>query len=381
MNALAQRLIDLIKAQGPITIAEFMAASLYDPKDGAYASRNPIGAGGDYVTSPEVSQTFGEMCGLWLVQSWHNQDRPAKPLLVELGPGQGTLSRDLLRTVHSAARKGFADAELVLVENSPVLQERQMAVLKDAPIKVRWVKNFTDIEVDRPLFLYANEFFDCLPIHQYIKTEQGWGEKMVVVRDETLSLALKATPETILPPEAAVANVGDVIETCPAATAIAEDIGRIIAEKGGVGLIFDYGYGECTFRETLQAVQRHKYADVLAAPGSCDLSAHVDFAALAAAFKAGGADTYGPMEQGDFLAEIGIEVRARQLILANPNQAKPIVAGVRRLIDPKEMGSLFKVLAISPKGQKEPPGFAKDDAPAMADTLPDGDESGEDVGI
>lgn len=357
MNALGQRLIDLIRAQGPMSIADFMAASLYDPTDGAYASRNPIGAGGDYVTSPEVSQTFGEMCGLWVVQTWHNQGRPKRPLLVELGPGLGTLSRDLIRTVRAAARKGFADAELVLVENSPVLKERQQAMLKDSPIPVHWVERFTDLETDRPVYIYANEFFDCLPIHQYIKTPQGWGEKMVTAKDDALTLALKATPEALLPPVAAGAEDGGVVETCPAAAAIAEDIGRMIARVGGAALIFDYGYQTCEFRETLQAVQRHKYADVLSAPGSCDLSAHVDFHALAEAFRAGGVVPFGPMEQGDFLAELGIEVRAHKLSLANPGQVKSIVEGVRRLIDPQAMGSLFKVLAVIPQGQIPPPGF------------------------
>lgn len=358
MNALGNRIAEMIAAQGPMSIAEFITLSLHDPEGGAYASRNPIGAGGDYVTSPEVSQTFGEMCGLWLIQTWHNQKRPEKPLLVELGPGRGTMIRDILRTVHSATPKFLAEAEVVLVEASPVLEAMQREALKEFPA-VRWVKSFADVVVDRPLYLVANEFFDCLPIHQFVKTAEGWGEKMVVLNDGALALALKrvALPESVLPPGYDAAPVGGALEVCTGMQAIVGDIARGIAAHGGAALIVDYGYTAPTFAETLQAIQRHKYADVLSAPGSCDLSAHVDFAALVRAVAEGGAATFGPIEQGDFLAELGIEVRAQRLILANADQAKAIVAGVKRLIDPTLMGSLFKVVAIVRQGESQPPGF------------------------
>lgn len=359
MNELGQRIINTINAQGPISIAEFMAHCLYDPQGGVYASRIPIGAKGDYVTSPEVSQTFGEMAGLWIVQTWHNQGRPKNPILVELGPGMGTMARDVMRTVMAAAgRKGFQNAELVLVENSPVLRAQQQAALKDAPMKLRWVESFEEIVTDQPMYLYANEFFDCLPIHQYVRTERGWGEKIVTVKEGALALALTSVPDSALPADAAAAREGDVYETCPAAAAIVQAVSAVVARNGGAGLIFDYGYSAPVFHETLQSIKQHKYADVLSAPGSCDLSAHVDFSALAAAVAAGGAKPHGPKEQGDFLAELGIEVRARQLILANPNQAKDIVDGVRRLIDPKDMGGLFKVLAVTKNSDEtDPPGF------------------------
>lgn len=359
MNELGKRIAETIASQGPISIAEFMTLSLHDPQGGAYASRNPIGAGGDYITSPEVSQTFGEMCGLWLVQCWHNQKQPKKPMLVELGPGRGTMIRDVLRTFHSAARKFLNEAEVVLVEASPVLEAMQREALKDSPAPVRWVKSFSDIVVDRPLYLLANEFFDCLPIHQYLKTEYGWCEKMVGAKDDALILGLKQlpVPDAVLPPGFENAPMGGVYETNPGAEAIMGDIGRGIAAHGGAALVIDYGYTAPAYAETLQAIKRHKYADVLSAPGSCDLSAHVDFSALLRAGGVEGVMTSGPVDQGDFLAELGIEIRAQRLILANANDAKIIVDGVKRLIDPKAMGALFKAVALTRKSDGAPPGF------------------------
>jgi NADH dehydrogenase [ubiquinone] 1 alpha subcomplex assembly factor 7 len=357
MNALGERIAALIEANGPIDVAQFMTMCLHDPKDGAYASRSPIGAGGDYVTSPEISQVFGEMCGLWVVQSWHNQGRPARPLLVELGPGRGTMMKDALRAISAAARKFLADAEIVLVEASPALRELQEKTLTDAPAKISWVGNFNEIAVERPLYLLANEFFDCLPIRQFVKKDGRWFEKMMTVKDKALTLALAPVPVRVLPAGFEAAPEGGVCESCPAATALAQDIGHKLAAYGGTALVIDYGYAVPEFRDTLQAVKRHKYADVLSAPGSCDLSAHVDFGALAAAAKKGGAATFGPREQGDFLADIGIEVRVQKLIMANAKQAQTIVGSVRRLIAPKEMGALFKVLALTPASAPKPPGF------------------------
>lgn len=360
MNALGQRIAGLITGQGPISIADFMALSLHDPEYGAYASRDPIGAGGDYVTSPEVSQTFGEMCGLWVIQTWHNLGRPARPLLVELGPGRGTLMRDVLRTINSAMRKFLEDCEVVLVEASPVLKSEQEKVLANAPVKVNWIPTLDALETDRPVFVLANEFFDCMPIRQYVKTVEGWAEKMIVVRDGNLALGLKRVhePEKVLPPAAADAPEDGVLETSPAAVAIIDDLARMIAQNNGAALIFDYGYDAPTYKETLQALKRHKYADALSAPGDSDLSAHVDFAALIAAARQAGAIASGPVEQGDFLADLGIEVRAQRLVMANPQKAKDIVAGVTRLIDPKEMGALFKVIALTKPDAPLPPGFA-----------------------
>ncbi len=359
MNALSERIAAMADREGPVDIARYMALCLYDPAHGAYAARNPVGEAGDFVTAPEISQTFGEMCGLWVVQSWHNLGRPARPRLVELGPGRGTLMRDGLRAIGAAAKKFFVDAEVVLVERSPALAALQREALKDAPVSVRWVESFDKIAPDRPLFLVANEFFDCLPIRQYVKAAQGWAEKMVTAKDGALSFALAAAPglAAVLPPAYAEAPEGAVYESSPAAAAIIEDVARMLAAKGGAALVFDYGYDRPSFAGTLQAVRRHEKVDVLAAPGDSDLSAHVDFAALKAAAKRAGAAAFGPKEQGDLLISLGIEVRAQRLMLANPKAAPAIAAAVKRLVADDQMGILFKALALTAPGAPVPPGF------------------------
>jgi SAM-dependent MidA family methyltransferase len=302
---------------------------------------------------------FGEMVGLWLVQAWADQGCPKNPRLVELGPGRGTLMADILRTAR-VAPEFLIDLEVVLIEASPVLQEAQGDKLRGLGADVSWQAQFDDGLTDRPLFLVANEFFDALPVRQYVKTKRGWCERMITARDGELAFALApvALPPTALPPGLENAPDGAVYETSPAATALAEDIARTISARGGAGLIIDYGYGMRTgFAESLQAVGGHRFADVLAEPGEDDLSAHVDFAALAAAGKRGGANILGPVTQGMFLANLGIAERAEQLMKANPDQASDLLAAVERLIGNDKMGQLFKVLALMPPSLTNVAGF------------------------
>jgi NADH dehydrogenase [ubiquinone] 1 alpha subcomplex assembly factor 7 len=355
MNDLAGRIASTIEREGPIDIARYMTLCLHDAAAGAYASRVPVGADGDFITAPEISQTFGEMCGLWVVQSWHNRGRPAKPLLVELGPGRGTMMRDLLGAARAAAGKHLTDLDVVLVEASPALAAVQKETLKNEA-GISWVDNLAAVTPGRPTFFVANEFFDCLPIRQYVKTAEGWREKVVAVQNGALVMALAATalPEDGFDP---AAPEGAVVEVCPAASALIGDIARLIAGGGGSALIFDYGYETPHFRDTLKAVERHRHADPLAAPGTSDLSADVDFGALKRAAEEAGAAVYGPREQGDLLIDLGIEVRTRRLMLANPKEAHTIFDGVKRLIDPAAMGTLFKALALGPRGASNPPGF------------------------
>ena len=362
--SLKTRMADLIAAQGPISVAQFMTVALLDPKEGYYATRDPFGAGGDFTTGPEISQMFGEMVGLWLVQAWADQGCPKNPRLVELGPGRGTLMADILRTA-KVAPEFLMDLEVVLIEASPVLQEMQADKLRGLGADISWQPQFDDSLADRPLFLVANEFFDALPVRQYVKTERGWCERMITEKDGELAFALAPVP---LPPAAQPAGLerapeGGVYETSPAATALAEDIARSIAARGGAGLIIDYGYDaldnskRAGFAETLQAVSGHRFADVLAEPGEDDLSAHVDFAALGAAGKRGGAQPFGPVTQGAFLAHLGITERAEQLMQANPEQAPDLLAAVERLIGHDAMGRLFKVLALLPPAITDVAGF------------------------
>ncbi len=359
MNPLGQRIAQLIEAQGPISIAQFMTMAAHDPVYGYYATRDPLGAEGDFVTAPEISQMFGELLGLWCVQAWREQDCPSPARLVELGPGRGTLTADALH----AARldpEFLASIDVVLIETSAALREQQAATLalQEAGVSIRWLDRFDESLSDRPLFLLANEFFDALPIRQFVFTERGWCERMVGLdKDGALRFALAPVATMLaIASERGLPEIGAVYETSPAAEAMVEQIADVIASKGGAALIVDYGYGaDAGFGETLQAVAEHKFADVLDRPGEADLSAHVDFAALARAAEGAGAKVYGPVEQGAFLCSLGIVERAERL---SRNHLQSTQTALDRLILPDAMGTLFKALAIVPENAPTPPGFA-----------------------
>ena len=354
MTELGRRIAATIAAQGPISIVEFMAMALHDRRGGYYATRDPIGS--DFVTAPEVSQMFGELIGLWLAQCWHDQNKPANPSLVELGPGRGTLLRDALRALKLMPEFRRA-LDVILVEASPVLRKVQEEMLADCRVSHSWREDFDAERVDRPLFLIANEFFDALPIRQFVKSERGWCERMVTLdADGALAFALSPTPlpAALLPASRDGAPAGGVYEQSSSGEALLEQIAHAIARKGGAALIIDYGYDEAGFGETLQAVGGHAFADVLAEPGASDLSAHVDFAALAQAARRGGAAVFGPLGQGQFLTSIGIVERAEAL---SRNHLQVMTAQLDRLVDPDQMGTLFKAMAIVPKNAPTPAGF------------------------
>jgi len=356
MNALGTRIAALIAAQGPISVAQFMTLALHDAEGGYYSTRDPFGRGGDFITAPEISQMFGEMLGLWCGQAWVDQGCPKNTRLVELGPGRGTLMEDALRALKRVP--GFLDeVELVLVEASPTLREIQRERLKDSGAKIRWSAHFEVQET--PLLLLANEFFDALPVRQYVKTARGWCERMVIVKDGTLDFALapQITPAAAIPASRAGAPDGGVYETAPAATSLTEEISRVIATHGGAALLIDYGYADVGFGETLQAVQGHRFAPILSDPGTSDLSAHVDFTALSQAARHGGGQVFGPRRQGDFLDGLGIGVRARRLIQSHPSEAESLAKAVTRLTAPDQMGNLFQAMAVLPPSAPPPPGF------------------------
>lgn len=355
-NRLGQRIAQLIEAQGPLSVAQFMTMALHDPRDGYYAARQPIGAKGDFITAPEISQMLGELLGLWCIQVWRDQGSPASARLVELGPGRGTLMADLLR----AARidpEFLAAIEILLIEASPNFQQEQARRLSGGHTAIRWLPQFDESLLDRPFFLIANEFLDALPIRQFVHTERGWCERMVTVDEEcNLAFALSPVPAVLdIPPERGSAETGAVYESAPAAESLVEQVASAIAAKGGAALILDYGYGPgAGFGETLQAVSRHKFASILENPGESDLSAHVDFSAIVRAARRGGAMAYGPFGQGAFLCNLGIERRAKQLAGAG---AETAMSDLDRLISLEKMAALFKALAIAPKAAPKPPGF------------------------
>ena len=354
-----------------MTVAEFMAAVLTDPDHGYYMTADPLGAGGDFTTAPEISQVFGELLGLWCVDCWQALGEPAAIQLVELGPGRGTLMADVLRAARLAP--GFRDAaRLHLVEVSPALRARQQAALADVPLAhaPQWHDHLGDVP-DGPLLLLANEFFDALPIRQFEKAPRGWCERLVRLDDSGAGFAFTLSPlgpaaATLIPPALQKAPQDTVAEVSPAGLGLAGEVGRRLAGYGGAALIIDYGPTAPSGLPTLQAVRRHKPQSVLEAPGSADLTAHVDFSALAQAARESGAVAHGPVSQGVFLAALGIEQRAEALTKgATSVQSSDIAAAVKRLIDPAEMGALFKVLALTGPASRPPAGFAAPPAAAQ----------------
>ncbi len=356
MSALKAKLIARIRSEGPLSIADYMAACLGDPEHGYYLTRDPLGAAGDFTTAPEISQMFGELAGAWIAERWMAAGAPSPFHLVELGPGRGTLMADALRAASGA--RGFREAARIhLVETSPVLRAAQSKRLADIA-SVQW-HNRLDTVPDGPLFLVANEFFDALPVHQFVKRGDVWCERRVGYDDAETSLrfvvdAKAAAPQSV-PAFLSEAPEGSLFETCPLGATIAGAIGRRLARFGGAALLIDYGHTGAGFGETLQAVKAHRFADPLAEPGEADLTAHVDFSALAAAAQ--GAHAFGPLEQGEFLLRLGLAARAEALSRANPNARETVRAAFHRLTAPEAMGTLFKVLALS-SARETPPGFA-----------------------
>ena len=352
MTALAQVLVRRIKATGPITIAEYMADCLLHPKYGYYSTRDPFGRAGDFVTAPEVSQMFGELIGLCLAQVWLDQGRTDTFTLAELGPGRGTLMDDIFRAAKSVP--GFLDAAQVhLVEASPVLRDKQRKTLAGRQIK--WLDSADQLP-DAPLFLVANEFFDALPIRQFVRDAPGWREHQVGVKDAALVFGLSdAASVGALDHRLGDTSPGDMVEVCAPAAAVIQTISQRIANHGGVALVIDYGDWHSR-GDTLQALKDHAYDDVLAHPGDADLTAHVDFEALTKAADAVAVTTMTP--QGVLLKRLGILARAHALAKNLKGEALTShLAAHHRLTDAGEMGTLFKSIALHPKGSAVPPGF------------------------
>lgn len=353
MTPLAAALAARIARDGPISVADFMAAALNDPELGYYRTRDPFGRRGDFITAPEVSQMFGELVGIWCLTAFAHLGAPARLRLAELGPGRATLMADLWRAVKISPAFAAA-AEIHLVETSPVLRRKQEEALAGAP--VRWHEDFSEIAGgNTPLIVIANEFFDAMPVHQLDMSAQGWRERLVAFDPATKSLhfitAAERTPVCdLVPPEFAQAETGSVFEVSPQARTLMAAVAGEIAGQSGAALIFDYGHSPTSLGETLQAVRDHRYCDVLADPGSADITAHVDFDGLAAAARAAGAQVMGPVTQGDFLRRLGIITRAKALMAARPDETPQIVAGLERLIDADKMGSLFKALVAASPG-------------------------------
>lgn len=355
MSALKDKILRLIRAQGPISVSQYMQIALGDPVSGYYMRADPIGR--DFITAPEVSQIFGELIGLFFVQAWEDRGRPEKFHLVELGPGRGTLMADMLRV--AKIRPAFLEAaQISLVETSPALRAVQQKTL--AGTRVEWRSHFGDVPKDAPLFLVANEFFDALPARQFVRAERGWHERMITANGDTLAFALApgVVPSEAIPAELRDSPLGAVYESSPASQAVITEITQRLLEQDGLALIVDYGHSQSGAGDTFQAVKASLYADPLAEPGDADLTFHVDFAALSRLAVDSAGQVFGPTPQGSFLSLLGIEARAEQLKRAAPAQAEQIDQAVDRLINPNAMGILFKVMAVSDGRFRHPDGFA-----------------------
>ena len=343
---LPERLARAITLAGPIPLSQFMGAA----NAHYYATRDPLGANGDFTTAPEVSQMFGELIGLWLADLW---DRAGRPMVryVELGPGRGTLAADALRAM---AKIGL-EPPVHFVETSPRLREEQATRVAHA----EWAIDLVGIPDDRPLLVVANEFFDALPIRQLVKTGAGWRERLVACQDTLfLPIAGDRSFDMIIPEPLRAAPPGAILETSPASVNILRQLAQRLLAQGGAALIVDYGYEGPAIGDTLQAVRDHRFANPFDTPGEQDLTAHVDFATLAEAARAEEVAVFGPIEQGAFLTELGIEPRAEALVRAAPGRAAQIAADRDRLVSSEMMGSIFKALALTSPHWPAPAGFA-----------------------
>lgn len=340
----------LIKSSGPMPVWRYMDLCLTHPEHGYYVSRDPLGREGDFTTAPEVSQMFGELLGLWAASVWRAIGSPPMLRLIELGPGRGTMMADALRALRVLPPL-YQSLSVHMVEINPVLREKQRATLSGVR-NIDWHDSIDEVP-EGPSVIFANEYFDVLPIHQVVKRETGWHERVVKLDDSgklVFAAADAPTPrfEVLLPPLVRAAPVGAVFEWRPDAEIM--KIAARVREQDGAALIIDYGHLRSDAGDTFQAIARHSFADPLKNPGQADVTAHVDFQALVRAAEDVGARAHGPVTQGEFLKRLGIETRAVTLMgKTTPEVSADISNALKRLTDSGRggMGSMFKVLAIT----------------------------------
>jgi NADH dehydrogenase [ubiquinone] 1 alpha subcomplex assembly factor 7 len=353
----------LIKSSGPMPVWRYMELCLMHPQHGYYLSRDPLGREGDFTTAPEVSQMFGELLGLWAASVWKAIGSPPLLRLIELGPGRGTMMADALRALRVLPPL-YQALSIHLVEVNPVLREKQQATLSGSR-NVSWHDTIDDVP-DGPAIIFANEYFDVLPIHQAVKRETGWHERIVEVDDSgklAFGVATEPIPrfDVLLSPLVRAAPLGAVFEWRPDAEIM--KVTSRVRDQDGAALIIDYGHVRSDVGDTFQAIARHTFADPLKNPGQADVTAHVDFQALVRAADDLGAGVHGPVTQGEFLKRLGIETRAATLMAkATPEVAEDIVGAMQRLVGGGRggMGQMFKVLAVSEPNLTSLAGFANE---------------------
>ena len=336
----------LIATTGPISLAHYMA----EANARYYAGADPLGAAGDFVTAPEISQMFGELIGLWLADMWIRAGREEPVYYVELGPGRGTLARDALR----AMKRYGLEPRVHFVEGSTALKQLQLEAVPEA----QFHPDLANIPFEGPILLVANEFLDALPVRQLIRTIDGWREVMVTLAGERFVAVPGARPmDSALPEARRNEPEGTLIETSPAQAAIVYEVAGRLAEQGGAALFIDYGHAQPRSGSTFQAVRRHKKVDPFKNPGKADLTAHVDFAMLAQVAQSRDARWLGTVTQGEWLRALGIEGRAEALSEFAPQHREALHSAMHRLIDAEQMGELFKVMGLAAPGWPDGAGF------------------------
>jgi SAM-dependent MidA family methyltransferase len=369
LSPLQSEIVKLIQSAGPMPVWRYMEMCLSHPDYGYYVSRDPLGREGDFTTAPEVSQMFGELLGLWSASVWKAMGSPSELRLIELGPGRGTMMVDALRALRVLPPL-YQSLRIHLVEINPVLRDKQQAALAHVR-NVAWHDTIDDVPAG-PAVILANEYFDVLPVHQMVKQETGWHERVVEIdKDDQLAFGIAAEPtprfEVLLPPLLRAAPVGAVFEW--RADHEIMKLASRVRDQSGAALIIDYGHARSDAGDTFQAIASHSFADPLRHPGQADVTAHVDFQALAHAAEDVGARVYGPVPQGDFLKRLGIETRAMRLkAKAAPEIAEGVSDAMHRLIGGGHggMGSMFKVLAIADPKLDDLVGFHDDEPDGKA---------------
>jgi len=367
MSKLKDRIVSRIKSEGPMSVAEYMSLCLLDLKHGYYPTRDPLGSDGDFITAPEISQMFGEVLGLWAIQTWRDMGSPGAVRLIEMGPGRGIMMSDILRAI-KLAPDFLENVSVHLIEASAALQNVQAKTLSASPVPVSWHDVLDDIPAG-PTILIANEFLDCLPILQYIQKDRfagarGWHERRVTLDPETKALGFGIASEPIselaaqsLPSAHSDARNDELVEICPAAHQLLDQLNERFQTSPGRALFIDYGPAETEFGDTLQALKRHKKVDVFSDPGNTDLTARVDFAALGEFATTLDLECTAPVPQAEFLSKMGIEMRAATLAKAKPDSKAKIARQLERLTGEEQMGSLFKAMCFQSTGLNMPLGF------------------------
>ena len=358
MSQLKQRLIERIKSDGPITVAEYMTLCLLDPIDGYYPTRDPLGSDGDFITAPEISQMFGEVLGLWVIQSWEDLGSPKNINIVELGPGRGIMMADMLRVAKLSP--DFLNAITVtLIEASAALEAVQAKTLADVSVPVRWIKDLSELS-EGPMILIGNEYLDCLPIRQFIQQDPfagraGWHERVVSLnKDEGLEFALSPAPinkqlQASLPETQKDARKDQLLEISQSTQLLLSELKDRFDKNPGRALFIDYGPEETEFGDTLQALKRHKKIGVFDAPGDCDLTARVDFGTIKEFAENINLAVTAPIAQNQLLSRLGIEVRAVTLSKSNPSSKAKLTRQLERLMNHDQMGHLFKAICFQSK--------------------------------